>query len=153
MESIPRWQYTFLCGVITWICVSCFFNLTQKIRSLVQPFVYKRVQAETPIIIEIQVVGVFSFISLILWMPILLFNLNGCWFCRNVNMGIWMLCFLAYLVLFLCLFTLVFFHCSSGYAPFCVCVSVCVCGLWNFVLTEAPTFFEMELCGIYGLIL
>lgn len=54
MESIPGWQFTFLCGIISWMALSSFFNLTQKLRSLIQPWVINRVRSEVPIILQIQ---------------------------------------------------------------------------------------------------
>ncbi|KAL1820969.1 hypothetical protein ACET3Z_015838 [Daucus carota] len=55
MESmIPGGQMTILCGIITWIYFSSLFNLTQKLRSFIQPWVSKRVRSETHIILQIQ---------------------------------------------------------------------------------------------------
>ncbi|KAK9058681.1 hypothetical protein SSX86_023523 [Deinandra increscens subsp. villosa] len=55
MESvIPTWQLSFLFGVFTWIVVSSMFNVTQKIRSSVQPWVSHRVISGIPIILQIQ---------------------------------------------------------------------------------------------------
>ncbi|KAJ9558927.1 hypothetical protein OSB04_013541 [Centaurea solstitialis] len=54
MEKIPRWQVSFLCGVFTWVVVSSIFNVTQKIRSSIQPWVSRYVISGTPIILQIQ---------------------------------------------------------------------------------------------------
>ncbi|XP_071721023.1 lipid phosphate phosphatase delta-like [Rutidosis leptorrhynchoides] len=52
--SIPTWQLSFLFGVCIWIFVSSMFNVTQKIRSLIQPWVYHSVISGTPTILQIQ---------------------------------------------------------------------------------------------------
>lgn len=55
MESIiPTWQVSFLCGVFTWIVVSSKFNVTQKVRSSIQPWVSRRVISGTSTILQIQ---------------------------------------------------------------------------------------------------
>ncbi|CAI9268317.1 unnamed protein product [Lactuca saligna] len=55
MESIiPTWQVSFLCGVLTWVVLSSMFNVTQKIRSSVQPWVSRRVITGAPTILQIQ---------------------------------------------------------------------------------------------------
>ncbi|KVH88913.1 hypothetical protein Ccrd_024734 [Cynara cardunculus var. scolymus] len=55
MESIiPTWQVSFLCGILTWIVVSSMFNVTQKIRSSIQPWVSRHVISGTPAILQIQ---------------------------------------------------------------------------------------------------
>ncbi|XP_065856666.1 lipid phosphate phosphatase delta [Euphorbia lathyris] len=54
MESIALWQGLSLCGMISWIVISSCFNLTRKIRSLVQPWVTQHVITETSLIIRIQ---------------------------------------------------------------------------------------------------
>lgn len=54
MESIPTWQVLFLCGIGTWVVVSSMFNVTQKLRSLTQPWVSSYVVSTTPITLKIQ---------------------------------------------------------------------------------------------------
>ncbi|KAK6941969.1 Phosphatidic acid phosphatase type 2/haloperoxidase [Dillenia turbinata] len=54
MESIAAWQVAFLCGVITWIAASSYFNFTQKLRSVSQPWVAHRVNSGTHLILQIQ---------------------------------------------------------------------------------------------------
>ncbi|KAK6126838.1 hypothetical protein DH2020_039399 [Rehmannia glutinosa] len=54
MESITGWQVISLCGIALWIVISSIFNVTQKLRSLTQPWVCKRVITDTPIIMKIQ---------------------------------------------------------------------------------------------------
>ncbi|KAL6509104.1 hypothetical protein OROGR_023211 [Orobanche gracilis] len=54
MESIKGWQLISLCGIALWIVISSIFNVTQKLRSLTQPWVTNRVISDTPIIIKIQ---------------------------------------------------------------------------------------------------
>lgn len=62
MESIlAGWQVTILCGIACWIYASSFLHLTQKLRSLTQPWVLARVRSDVPIILAIQVIKlVFS---------------------------------------------------------------------------------------------
>ncbi|EXB86902.1 Dihydrosphingosine 1-phosphate phosphatase [Morus notabilis] len=54
MESISAWQLTALCGIVSWVVVSSFFNVTQKLRSLLQSWVSHHVVTGTPLIIQIQ---------------------------------------------------------------------------------------------------
>ncbi|XP_055801103.1 lipid phosphate phosphatase delta isoform X1 [Solanum dulcamara] len=54
MEGIPRWEVLLLCGIGTWVVVSSMFNVTQKIRSLTQPWVSSYVVSSTPITLKIQ---------------------------------------------------------------------------------------------------
>ncbi|KAG5615793.1 hypothetical protein H5410_015617 [Solanum commersonii] len=54
MESIPRWEVLSLCGIGTWVILSSMFNVTQKIRSLTQPWVSSYVVSTTPITLMIQ---------------------------------------------------------------------------------------------------
>lgn len=55
MESIALLQGATLCGILLWIFLSSYLNLTQKIRSLTQPWVAHHVIAGTPLILQIQV--------------------------------------------------------------------------------------------------
>ncbi|KAL8263108.1 hypothetical protein R6Q59_024457 [Mikania micrantha] len=54
MMVIPTWQLSFLFGVFTWIVGSSMFNVTQKIRYFVQPWVSRRVISGTPTVLQIQ---------------------------------------------------------------------------------------------------
>ncbi|KAA8518319.1 hypothetical protein F0562_015798 [Nyssa sinensis] len=54
MESIPGWQVLSLCGILSWIVISSMFNVTQKLRSLTQPWVSRHVISDTLIILQIQ---------------------------------------------------------------------------------------------------
>ncbi|CAL1370797.1 unnamed protein product [Linum trigynum] len=54
MESIALWQATALCGIASWIAVSSCFNVTHKIRSLLQPWASHHVAAGTPAVLRIQ---------------------------------------------------------------------------------------------------
>ena len=55
MESIALWQGLTLCGIVSWIFISSCLNVTQKLRTLVQPWVSHHVITGTPIILQIQV--------------------------------------------------------------------------------------------------
>ncbi|KAJ4972324.1 hypothetical protein NE237_005423 [Protea cynaroides] len=54
MLRIPIWQVVFLSAILAWIVFSCYFKVTQKLRSLTQPWVTQRVIAETPLVLRIQ---------------------------------------------------------------------------------------------------
>ncbi|XP_052173193.1 lipid phosphate phosphatase delta [Diospyros lotus] len=54
MGTVPGWQLTFLCGIFSWIVVSSILDVTQKLRSLTQPWVSRHVASDTPIILQIQ---------------------------------------------------------------------------------------------------
>ncbi|KAL9237777.1 hypothetical protein vseg_012284 [Gypsophila vaccaria] len=54
MEKILTWQSATLSGIITWIIVSSFLELTLKIRSFFQPFVTHFVFSGIPFILNIQ---------------------------------------------------------------------------------------------------
>lgn len=54
MESISAWQLTTLCGIGFWIVVSSWLNVTEKLRSLIQPWVSRHVLTGTPLILQIQ---------------------------------------------------------------------------------------------------
>ncbi|GLT96269.1 hypothetical protein SLE2022_139060 [Rubroshorea leprosula] len=54
MESIPVWQGATLFGILTWIMVSSYLNVTKKVRSLLQPWVAHYVITGTPTILKIQ---------------------------------------------------------------------------------------------------
>ncbi|GFY93594.1 phosphatidic acid phosphatase (PAP2) family protein [Actinidia rufa] len=54
MWSIPGWQVAFLGGIGSVIVISSMLNVTQKFRSLTQPWVTRHVVSSTPIILQIQ---------------------------------------------------------------------------------------------------
>ncbi|XP_019165997.1 PREDICTED: lipid phosphate phosphatase delta-like [Ipomoea nil] len=56
MESVAGWQWQglFLGGLASWVVISSIFNVTQKIRSLTQPWVSRQVVSGTPISLQIQ---------------------------------------------------------------------------------------------------
>lgn len=109
---IPGGQMTILCGIITWIYFSSLFNLTQKLRSFIQPWVSKRVRSETRIIFEIQVLETLHVLLLFLvscYLLILAWFLV--WFAEAPTWGFG--CFVFRLVL--CCFR-AFLHCFSSLA-------------------------------------
>jgi len=139
MESIALWQGLTLCGIVSWIFISSCLNVTQKLRNLVQPWVSHHVITGTPIILQIQVsinfhrhkknpFFVLNSVCEVFFLFSLFFSHFRCFFplplspfafvCRNTSMDFWMLYSLDCPVLFLCLSTLLFFLCSSGYALF-----------------------------------
>ncbi|KAL0405043.1 UNVERIFIED_CONTAM: Lipid phosphate phosphatase delta [Sesamum radiatum] len=65
----------FLCGIAFWILISSKFHLTQKLRSLTQPWVSHSVISGTPIILKIQkyqhrhLDAFFSFLSCVVSVP------------------------------------------------------------------------------------
>ncbi|KAK6232338.1 hypothetical protein SCA6_002411 [Theobroma cacao] len=75
MGSIAAWQGVALCGIFSWIVISTYFNVTKKIRSLLQPRVAHRVVTGTSIILKIQKHqhklwdGLFSVLSSIVSVP------------------------------------------------------------------------------------
>ncbi|GAB2249342.1 hypothetical protein Droror1_Dr00012701 [Drosera rotundifolia] len=54
MESVPGWQLTSLCGLVTWVVLSSILNVTQSIRSLIRPWVTHHVIKGTGFILRIQ---------------------------------------------------------------------------------------------------
>ncbi|GMH20091.1 hypothetical protein Nepgr_021932 [Nepenthes gracilis] len=54
MESIPAWQVLFLSAIATWVVISSMLNVTQKLRSFIQPWVAHKVSSGTPFILQIQ---------------------------------------------------------------------------------------------------
>ncbi|XVE75775.1 hypothetical protein DITRI_Ditri12bG0119700 [Diplodiscus trichospermus] len=54
MESVAVWQGLALSAIFSWIVVTSYFNLTKKIRSLLQPFVAHQVVTSTSVILKIQ---------------------------------------------------------------------------------------------------
>ncbi|KAF3441972.1 hypothetical protein FNV43_RR15888 [Rhamnella rubrinervis] len=54
MDSITAWQSGTLCGIVSWIAIAPYLNVTQKLRSFVQPWVTHRVIAETSLVLQIQ---------------------------------------------------------------------------------------------------
>lgn len=60
MESLALWQGVTLTGILSWILISSYLKVTDKVRSLFQPWVTHHVIIGTPLIIKIQV---FNYIS------------------------------------------------------------------------------------------
>ncbi|XP_034694254.1 lipid phosphate phosphatase delta isoform X2 [Vitis riparia] len=54
MESIPMWQGVSICVIVSWIVISSTLNVTQKLRSFIQPWVSRHVLTGTPLILQIQ---------------------------------------------------------------------------------------------------
>ncbi|KAK4581829.1 hypothetical protein RGQ29_025118 [Quercus rubra] len=54
MESIAVWQGATLGGIVAWILISSYLNVTRKVRSFLQPWVAHHVIAGTPLIFQIQ---------------------------------------------------------------------------------------------------
>ncbi|XP_030525967.1 lipid phosphate phosphatase delta [Rhodamnia argentea] len=54
MESMALWQAGSLCGIVCWILVSSYCNVTGALRSLLQPWVAHQVVVGTPLILQIQ---------------------------------------------------------------------------------------------------
>ncbi|KAH7512321.1 hypothetical protein FEM48_Zijuj12G0081000 [Ziziphus jujuba var. spinosa] len=75
MESIAAWQTATLCGIVLWIIIASYLNVTQKLRSLLQPWVTRLVIAGTPFILQIQnyqhkfLDGLFSGLSCVVSVP------------------------------------------------------------------------------------
>ncbi|XP_050229877.1 lipid phosphate phosphatase delta [Mercurialis annua] len=75
MESIGLWQSFTICGIVSWIVFSSYFNVTQKIRSFLQPWVTNHVITGTHLILQIQkyqhgvLDGFFSGLSCVVSVP------------------------------------------------------------------------------------
>ncbi|VVA31791.1 PREDICTED: lipid phosphate phosphatase [Prunus dulcis] len=54
MESIAVWQGATLCGIVLWIIVASYLDVTRKLRSFLQPWVAQHVTTDTPLILQIQ---------------------------------------------------------------------------------------------------
>ncbi|KAG6603273.1 Lipid phosphate phosphatase delta, partial [Cucurbita argyrosperma subsp. sororia] len=54
MESVAVWQTVGLCGLLSWIGLASYINLTHKLRSLLQPWVARHVVAGAPLVLRIQ---------------------------------------------------------------------------------------------------
>jgi hypothetical protein len=53
--GLTRWQAAALSAVAGWVWAASFYDLTRRARALVQPWVTRRVHAETPAILTLQV--------------------------------------------------------------------------------------------------
>jgi sphingosine-1-phosphate phosphatase 1 len=53
--GLTRWQAAALSAVAGWVWAASSFDLTRRSRALVQPWVTRRVLAETPSIVRFQV--------------------------------------------------------------------------------------------------
>ncbi|XP_068637618.1 lipid phosphate phosphatase delta-like [Aristolochia californica] len=75
METIPLWQIVSLASILSWILLSCFMKLTQKIRFLLQPLITRSVIEGTPFILKVQgfqhgaLDGFFSAMSTVVSVP------------------------------------------------------------------------------------
>ncbi|KAK3227146.1 hypothetical protein Dsin_007008 [Dipteronia sinensis] len=77
MESsiLEAWQWSTLCGILSWILLSSYLNVTQKLRSLLQPWVTRHVISGAPSILQIQkyqhklLDAVFSGLSCVVSVP------------------------------------------------------------------------------------
>ncbi|XP_031505092.1 lipid phosphate phosphatase delta [Nymphaea colorata] len=54
MEAMPCWQFLVLPAIVCWLFISTSLSLTPKLRSLIQPWVTRRVHGDIPIILLIQ---------------------------------------------------------------------------------------------------
>ncbi|XP_059427978.1 lipid phosphate phosphatase delta [Corylus avellana] len=54
MESIAVWQGATLCGIVAWIVMASYLNVTRKLRSFLQPWVAHRVITGNPLLLQIQ---------------------------------------------------------------------------------------------------
>lgn len=62
MDTIlAAWQWSTLCGIISWIWLSSYLNITHKLRSCLQPSITRLVISGTPFILQIQVIPKFLF--------------------------------------------------------------------------------------------
>jgi sphingosine-1-phosphate phosphatase 1 len=50
--GLTAWQAAALSGVAGWVWAASYFDLTRRTRALVQPWVTRRVHAETPSILR-----------------------------------------------------------------------------------------------------
>ncbi|KAJ8899986.1 hypothetical protein K2173_024097 [Erythroxylum novogranatense] len=75
MENVALWQGLTICGIGLWIVVASCLNVTQKLRSLFQPWVAQYVVSSTRLIIKIQnyqhgfLDGLFSALSCVVSVP------------------------------------------------------------------------------------
>lgn len=126
MESVAAWQAVALSGFLSWIGLASYINITQKLRSLLQPWAARHVVNGAPLVLRIQVCDyrepIVSFFCSRLWLGLLC---NGFVVCRNIRIGSWMRCFLGCLALFLCPSTLLFFLCYFGYALSLFVIVIC----------------------------
>lgn len=53
--GLTRWQAAALAAVAGWVWAASFYDLTRRVRALVQPLVTRRVHAETAGILRFQV--------------------------------------------------------------------------------------------------
>lgn len=65
MESVAVWQTVGLCGLLSWIGLASYINLTHKLRSLLQPWVARHVVAGAPLVLRIQVCDLLKLIMLV----------------------------------------------------------------------------------------
>ncbi|CAI9779416.1 unnamed protein product [Fraxinus pennsylvanica] len=106
MESVPGWQVSFLGGIATWIVFSSILNVTQKLRSLTQPWISRYVMSGTSIVLKIQkyehryLDALFSGLSCVVSVPFytaflpLLFWSGHCKLARQMTL---LMCFCDYM--------------------------------------------------------
>ncbi|KAJ6813599.1 lipid phosphate phosphatase delta-like [Iris pallida] len=74
-SSVPLWQAMALSSIAAWLFVSSHLDLTRRLRSLVQPWVTRRVQADTPLVLRVQrfqhghLDSLFSLLSCVVSVP------------------------------------------------------------------------------------
>ncbi|KAI9122244.1 hypothetical protein K1719_006933 [Acacia pycnantha] len=54
MVGATMWQGTALAGIVLWIGLSSYFDVTRKLRSFLQPWVAHHVEVGTPVVLRIQ---------------------------------------------------------------------------------------------------
>ncbi|XP_062166797.1 lipid phosphate phosphatase delta [Alnus glutinosa] len=54
MESIAVWQGATLCGIVAWIVIASYLNVTRKLRSFLQPWVAHHVITGNSLVLQIQ---------------------------------------------------------------------------------------------------
>ncbi|XP_072958291.1 lipid phosphate phosphatase delta [Typha angustifolia] len=73
--GISSWQVLALTSVLSWVVASSFFDLTRRVRALLQPWVTRRVLVDTPLILRFQrwhrtsLDNMFSVLSCIVSVP------------------------------------------------------------------------------------
>ena len=131
MESIAVWQGATLGGIVAWILISSYLNVTRKLRSFLQPWVAHHVIAGTPLIFQIQVLFNFcnykrkprsSFLFNCLYIYVNSFFFGFFFFSEIPALVFW--CFVLWIVL--CCFCALL-HCLS---PFAILGMFCLSIMW-----------------------
>ena len=139
MESIAVWQGATLGGIVAWILISSYLNVTRKLRSFLQPWVAHHVIAGTPLIFQIQVSfnfcnykrkprSSFLFNCLYIYVFLLFIGVNffffGFFFFFSEIPALVFWCFVLWIVL--CCFCALL-HCLS---PFAILGMFCLSIMW-----------------------